>query len=142
MMVIVNRCDDAIIDGLDIRYEHVNANFFPLLSINVMPKSFYNLIMKDKVEYKGKNVAGAFMNVPIFVGNFFVMAGFAVVENIDSYNDEGLGDIIVRRPFCRESSIKARRFDGCSTFIKRNDSVTYQMALFLLRFKQYNLCTM
>nr|GEW06067.1 hypothetical protein [Tanacetum cinerariifolium] len=35
-------------------YEHVNDNFFPLLSINVMSKSFYNTIMKDKVEYKGK----------------------------------------------------------------------------------------
>ncbi|GKB08530.1 hypothetical protein Tco_0836842, partial [Tanacetum coccineum] len=54
--------------------------------------------------------------------------GFAVVENIDSYNDEGLGDIIVKRPFCREARIKARRFDGMITIYKRNDSVTYQMA--------------
>ncbi|GKC42852.1 homeodomain-like protein [Tanacetum coccineum] len=55
-----------------IGFEHVNANFFLILSVNVMSKKFYNSIMKDKVEYKGKNVVGAFMNVPIFVGNFSV----------------------------------------------------------------------
>ncbi|GKE85736.1 hypothetical protein Tco_1559478, partial [Tanacetum coccineum] len=49
-----------------IGFEHVNANFFPILSVNVMPREFYNSIIKDKVEYKGKNVVGAFMNVHIF----------------------------------------------------------------------------
>ncbi|GJW46257.1 ribonuclease H-like domain, reverse transcriptase, RNA-dependent DNA polymerase [Tanacetum coccineum] len=130
MDIVKTRCDDEIIDGLDeyLNYEHGNANFIPFLFINVMSKIFYNSIMKDKVEYKGKNVARAFMNVPIFVGNFSVMAGFALVENMDSYNDEGLGDIIVRRPFCREARIKSRRFDGMITIYKRNDSMTYQMA--------------
>ncbi|GJY49520.1 hypothetical protein Tco_0439476 [Tanacetum coccineum] len=35
-------------------------------------REFYNSIMWDKVEYKGKNVAGAFINAPIFVRNFSV----------------------------------------------------------------------
>jgi hypothetical protein len=39
-----------------IGYKHVNANFFPILLINVISKSFYNSIMKKKIEYKGKNV--------------------------------------------------------------------------------------
>ncbi|GJX44760.1 hypothetical protein Tco_0261436 [Tanacetum coccineum] len=54
---------------------------------------------------------------------------FAVVENMDSYYDEGMGDVIVGRPFCREACIKARRFDGMITIYKGNDSVTYQMVL-------------
>ncbi|GKA87201.1 reverse transcriptase domain-containing protein [Tanacetum coccineum] len=33
----------------------------------------------------GKNVVGAFINVSIFVGNFFVVTDFAVVENMDAY---------------------------------------------------------
>ncbi|GJW59256.1 hypothetical protein Tco_0105987 [Tanacetum coccineum] len=140
MDIVKTRCDNEIIDGLDeypsycdfdrkihidcaynlqfscmIGYEYVNANFFPLLSINVMSKNFYNSIMKDKVEYKGKNIVGAFMNVPIFVGNFSVVTNFAVVENIDSYRDEGMGDIIVGRPFYKDAYIKARRFDGMIT---------------------------
>ncbi|GJX83146.1 hypothetical protein Tco_0332627 [Tanacetum coccineum] len=82
-----------------IGYEHVNVNFFPLLSINVMSKSFYNLIMKDKVKFKGKHVVGAIMNVPIFVRNFYVITNFVVIENIDTYRDDGMGDIIVGRPF-------------------------------------------
>ncbi|GKC96391.1 putative reverse transcriptase domain-containing protein [Tanacetum coccineum] len=69
-----------------IGFEHVNANFFPILSVNMMAREFYNSIMKDKVEYKGKNVVGAFMNVPIFVGNFYVVTHFAVVENMDGYD--------------------------------------------------------
>ncbi|GJT42100.1 hypothetical protein Tco_0941965 [Tanacetum coccineum] len=84
-----------------IDYEHVNANFFPLLSINVISKSFYNSKIKEKVEYKGKTVVGAFMNIPIFVGNFFFVADFVVMENMDIYRDEGMCDIIVGRPFCR-----------------------------------------
>ncbi|GJV03884.1 hypothetical protein Tco_1337453 [Tanacetum coccineum] len=98
-----------------IGYEHINANFFPLLSINVMSKSFYNSIMKDKVEYKGKNVVGAFINVPIFVGNFSVVTDFAVVEDMDAYRDDRMGDVIVGKPFCRKIRVKARWFDGMIT---------------------------
>ncbi|GJU08511.1 zf-CCHC domain-containing protein [Tanacetum coccineum] len=130
MDIVKTRCDDEIIDGLDeypsycdfdrkihidyasnlkfscmISYEYVNANFFPLLSINLMSKSFYNSNERQ------------------------------VVENIDSYRDEGMGDVIVGNPFCREIRIKARRFDGMITVYNGNDSVTYQMARSHLRFK-------
>ncbi|GKB38569.1 mitochondrial proton/calcium exchanger protein-like protein isoform X1 [Tanacetum coccineum] len=39
-----------------IGFEHINANFFPILSVKVMSREFYNSITKDKVESKGKNV--------------------------------------------------------------------------------------
>ncbi|GKE17426.1 reverse transcriptase domain-containing protein [Tanacetum coccineum] len=121
--IVKSRCDDEIINGLDeylsycdfdrkihidcaynlqfscmIGYEHVNANFFPLLPINVMSKSFYNSIM-------------------------------------NSYRDEGMGDIIVGRPFYGEACVKTWRFDGMITIYKGNDGVTYQMAQSHLRFK-------
>ncbi|GJR64692.1 hypothetical protein Tco_0010757 [Tanacetum coccineum] len=114
MDIVKTRCDNEIITGLDeyLSYEYVNANFFPLLSINVMSKRFNNSIMKDKAEYKGKNIVGAFMNVPIFVGKFSIVTDFAVVENMDAYRDDGIGDIIVGRPFFRKACVKARRFDG------------------------------
>ncbi|GJW46874.1 ribonuclease H-like domain, reverse transcriptase, RNA-dependent DNA polymerase [Tanacetum coccineum] len=51
---------------------------------------------------------------------------FAVVENMDSYRDEGMGDIIVGRLFCKEACIKANRFDGMITICKGNDSVSAQ----------------
>ncbi|GJU36310.1 homeodomain-like protein [Tanacetum coccineum] len=118
-----------------IGFEHVNANFFLILSINVMSKKFYNSIMKDKIEYEGKNVVGAFINVPIVVGNFSVATNFAVIENMDAYRDEGMSDIIVGKPFCRKIYVKARRFDGMITIYNGNNNVTYQMALSHPRFK-------
>ncbi|GJS59151.1 putative reverse transcriptase domain-containing protein [Tanacetum coccineum] len=110
-----------------IGFEFTHANFFPLLYVNVMSKKFHNSIMKDKMVYKGNNVVGALMNIPIFVGTFSVMTDFAVLENMDAYRDEGMGDVIFGEPFLREVRIKARRFEGMITIYNGDDEVTYQM---------------
>ncbi|GJY83875.1 putative reverse transcriptase domain-containing protein [Tanacetum coccineum] len=94
-----------------IGFEFIHVNFFPLLYVNVMSKKFHNSIMKDKLVYKGNNVVGALMSVPIFVGTFFVVTDFVVLEDMDAYRDEGIGDVIFSEPFLREVGIKARRFD-------------------------------
>ncbi|GJW18330.1 putative reverse transcriptase domain-containing protein [Tanacetum coccineum] len=120
-----------------IGFEFTHANVFPLLYVNVMSKKFHNSIMKDKMVYKGNNVIGALMNVPIFVGNFSVMTGFAVLENMDDYLDEGMGDVIFGEPFLREVTINAKRFEGMITIYNGNDEVTYQMVPSHPRFK-YN----
>ncbi|GJX40896.1 hypothetical protein Tco_0255886 [Tanacetum coccineum] len=111
-----------------IGFEHVSANFFPIVFVNVMSIELYNSIIKDKVEYKGKNVDGAFMNVPIFIGNFSVITHFIVVENMDGYRDQDMGDIILGEPFCKASCVEERRFDGLITIHYGSDNVTYQMA--------------
>ncbi|GJV74290.1 hypothetical protein Tco_1494285, partial [Tanacetum coccineum] len=74
--------------------------------------------MKDKMVYKGDNVVGALMSVPIFVGTFSVVTDFAVLENMEDYRDEGMGDVIFGKPFLREVRIKARRFEGMITLYK------------------------
>ncbi|GJZ40180.1 retrovirus-related pol polyprotein from transposon TNT 1-94 [Tanacetum coccineum] len=98
-------------------------------------EEFYNSIMKDKVEYTGNNIVGAFMDVPIFVENFSVVTHFAVVKNMDGYRDQDMGDIIFGEPFCKASCVEARRFDGFITIHNGNDNVTYQMARSHPRFK-------
>ncbi|GJT04136.1 putative reverse transcriptase domain-containing protein [Tanacetum coccineum] len=118
-----------------IGFEHVSANFFPILSVNMMSRKFYNSIIKDKVELKGKNVVGAFMNILIFVGNFSVVTHFVVVENMDGYQDQDMGDIILGEPFCKASCVEAKRFDGLITIHNDSDNVTYQMARSHPRFK-------
>ncbi|GJT37731.1 putative reverse transcriptase domain-containing protein [Tanacetum coccineum] len=120
-----------------IGFEFTHVNFFPLLYVNVMSKKFYNSIMKDKMMYKGDNVVGALMNVPIFVETFSVMTDFVVLEDLDAYRDEGMGDVIVGEPFLREVGIKARRFDGMITIYNGNDEVTYQMVRSHPRFKRH-----
>ncbi|GJZ27043.1 hypothetical protein Tco_0571296 [Tanacetum coccineum] len=49
--------------------------------------------MKDNMVYKGNNVIGALMNVPIFVGTFSVVTDFVVLEDMDAYHDKGMGDV-------------------------------------------------
>ncbi|GKB23004.1 hypothetical protein Tco_0862405 [Tanacetum coccineum] len=90
-----------------IGFEFTHANFFPLLYINVMSKEFHNSIMKDKMVHKGNNVVGSLMNMPIFVGTFSVVKDFTVLEDIDAYRDEGMGDVIFGEPFLSEVGIKA-----------------------------------
>ncbi|GJT41215.1 hypothetical protein Tco_0941080 [Tanacetum coccineum] len=84
-----------------IGFEFTHVKFFLLLYVNVMSKKFHNSIMKDKMVYKGDNVVGALMNVPIFVGTFSVVTDFAVLEDIDAYRDEGIGDVIIGELFLR-----------------------------------------
>ncbi|GJU61541.1 putative reverse transcriptase domain-containing protein [Tanacetum coccineum] len=120
-----------------IGFEFTHVNFFPLLYVNVMSKKFHNSIMKDKMVYKGNNVVGALINVPIFVGTFSVVIDFAVLKDMDVYCDEGMGDVIVGEPFLREVGIKAKRFDGMITIYNGNDEVTYQMVRSHLRFKNH-----
>ncbi|GKB41514.1 hypothetical protein Tco_0886456 [Tanacetum coccineum] len=93
-----------------------------------MSREFCNSIMKDKVEYTGKNIVGSFMNVPIFVEIFSVVTYFALVENMDGYRDQDMGDIVLGEPFCKASCVEARRFDGLITIHNGIDNVTYQMA--------------
>ncbi|GKB38281.1 putative reverse transcriptase domain-containing protein [Tanacetum coccineum] len=118
-----------------IGFEFLHANFFLTLYVNVTSKKFHNSIMKDKLEYKGNNVVGALMNIPIFVGTFSVLTDFAVLEDMDAYRDEGMGDVIFVEPFLKEVGIKAKRFDGMITIYNGNDEVTCQMVRSHPRFK-------
>ncbi|GJW27590.1 hypothetical protein Tco_0044465 [Tanacetum coccineum] len=121
--------DENLDTGIDYypRFEFTHINFFSLLYVNVMSKKFHSSIIKDKMVYKGDNVVGALMNVPIFVGTFSVVTDFAVLEDTDAYRDEGMDDVIVGEPFLREVGIKARRFDGMITIYNGDDEVTYQI---------------
>ncbi|GJZ93567.1 hypothetical protein Tco_0665632 [Tanacetum coccineum] len=120
-----------------IGFEFTHVNFFPLLYVNVMSKKFYNSIMKDKIVYKGNNVVEALMNVPIFVRTFSVMSDFSVLEDIDAYRNERMGDVIFGEPFLREVGIKTKRFEGMITIYNGDDEVTYQMVRSHPRFKRH-----
>ncbi|GJX74554.1 mitochondrial proton/calcium exchanger protein-like protein isoform X1 [Tanacetum coccineum] len=88
-------------------------------------------------EFHTSTSTRALMNVPIFVGTFSVMTDFVVLEDMNAYRDEGMGDNIVGEPFLREVRIKAKRFKGIITLYNGDDEVTYQMVRSHLRFKNY-----
>ncbi|GJW46546.1 hypothetical protein Tco_0078192 [Tanacetum coccineum] len=58
-----------------------------------------------------------------------------IVENMDGYRDQDMGDIILGEPFYKASCVEARRFDGLITIQNGNDNVTYQIARSHPRFK-------
>ncbi|GJW23140.1 hypothetical protein Tco_0033762 [Tanacetum coccineum] len=60
-----------------------------------------------------------------------------VLEDMDAYRDEGMGDVIFGEPFLREVRINAKRFEGMITIHNGNEEVTYQMARSHPRFKQH-----
>ncbi|GJV63927.1 hypothetical protein Tco_1474755 [Tanacetum coccineum] len=93
--------------------------------------------MKDKMVYKGNNIIGALMNVPIFVETFSVVTDFVVLENMDDYRDERMGDVIFGEQFLREVGIKTRRFERMIAIYIGNDEVTYQIVRSHPRFKHH-----
>ncbi|GJS17831.1 homeodomain-like protein [Tanacetum coccineum] len=68
---------------------------------------------------------------------FSCMIDFAVLEDMDAYRDEGMGDVIFGEPFLREVRINAKRFEGMITIHNGNEEVTYQMVRSHPRFKHH-----
>ncbi|GKC69293.1 hypothetical protein Tco_1115176 [Tanacetum coccineum] len=74
-----------------IGYRHINADFLLSLSINIMTKHFYNSIIKDKGDHEGMNLAGTLIDIPIFVGNFSIISGFSITDDMDITSGVVLG---------------------------------------------------
>ncbi|GJV48343.1 DNA-directed DNA polymerase [Tanacetum coccineum] len=60
-----------------------------------------------------------------------------LLEDMDAYHDEGIGDVIFGEPFLRKVRIKTKWFEGIITLYKSDDEVTYQMVRSHLRFKRH-----
>ncbi|GJZ88090.1 hypothetical protein Tco_0659872 [Tanacetum coccineum] len=121
---------------LELRRDQVD-NLMPTIEEGEVVEEFRarNDARMDKLEYKGNNVVGSLMNIPIFVETFSILADFAVLEDMDAYHNEGMGDVIFGEPFLREVGINAKRFDGMITIYNDNESVTYRMVRSNPRFK-------
>ncbi|GKA93652.1 hypothetical protein Tco_0815638 [Tanacetum coccineum] len=74
-----------------IGYKNVNADFIPSLSVNLINKSFYYSIIKEKDGHEGKSPAGTLIDVPVFVGNFSILTGFIIIDDVDVTRDVALG---------------------------------------------------
>ncbi|GKB54452.1 retrovirus-related pol polyprotein from transposon TNT 1-94 [Tanacetum coccineum] len=88
-------------------YKHVIAEFLPTLSINMMTKRFYNSIIKDKGDHEGMKLAGTLFDIPIFVGNFSIISGFTIIDDMDVTSGVVLG-----MPFCK-------KFVSCQKIIEK-----------------------
>nr|GEX54666.1 hypothetical protein [Tanacetum cinerariifolium] len=66
--------------------------------------------------------ANFFPNFLINVRNFYVLTDFIVVEDMDPYLDDGIGEVVVGEPDCEVSCVETRRFDGIITIHDEDDS--------------------
>nr|GEX26209.1 hypothetical protein [Tanacetum cinerariifolium] len=71
--------------------------------------------------------------IALRVGNVKIV--FKIVEIMDTYRHQDMGEVIVGKPFCRVSCVEARRLHGLITIHNGNDNVTYQVARSHPRFK-------
>ncbi|GJR61848.1 hypothetical protein Tco_1504010 [Tanacetum coccineum] len=124
--------EGEVIEEFRTRDEDLDTGIDDYLSYCDNDKKIY---INYKMVYEGNNVVGALMNIPIFVGTFSVMTDFEVLEDMDAYLDDGIGDVIFGEPFLREVGIKTKRFEGIITLYNSDDEVTYQMVRSHLRFK-------
>ncbi|GJR35434.1 putative reverse transcriptase domain-containing protein [Tanacetum coccineum] len=60
-----------------------------------------------------------------------------VLEDMDAYRDEGMGDISFGELFLKEVTINVKRFEGVITIHNGNEEVTYQMVRPHPRFKHH-----
>ncbi|GKD86163.1 ribonuclease H-like domain-containing protein [Tanacetum coccineum] len=79
----------------DKKYKYVIADLLPSLSINLMSKSFYYSIIKDKDE--GKSHAKTLIDIPVFVGSFSIISGFTFIDN-----DDMIKDVVLGIKFCKK----------------------------------------
>ncbi|GJR50876.1 hypothetical protein Tco_1401397 [Tanacetum coccineum] len=80
-----------------IGYKRVNVDLLPTLSINMMTKRFYNSIIKDKGDHERKKLAGTLIDIPIFVGNFSIISGFTIIDDMDITSG-----VVLSMPFCKK----------------------------------------
>ncbi|GKD96309.1 putative reverse transcriptase domain-containing protein, partial [Tanacetum coccineum] len=77
-----------------IGYKNVNADFIPSLSANLITKSFYYSIIKDKDRHEGKSPTGTLIDIPVFVGKFSILTGFIIIDD-----DNVTRDVVLGMPF-------------------------------------------
>ncbi|GKB85695.1 reverse transcriptase domain-containing protein [Tanacetum coccineum] len=59
------------------------------------------------------------------------------IDYMDTYRDDGMGDVIFGEPFLKEVGIKTKWFEGIITLFNSDDEVTYQMVRSHPRFKRH-----
>nr|GEV46214.1 ribonuclease H-like domain-containing protein [Tanacetum cinerariifolium] len=78
-------------------------------------KRVYMLSLKERMEL---DLEDRLMGETLEKNRSLDPINFVVLEDMNAYHDEGMGDVIVGEPFLREVRIKARWFEGTITLYK------------------------
>ncbi|GKA76277.1 hypothetical protein Tco_0782738 [Tanacetum coccineum] len=104
-----------------IGYKNVNADFIPSLSVNLITKSFYNFIIKDKDDHEGKSPARALTDIPVFIGKFSILTGFIIIDDEDVTRDVALGmPFFMKYVSCQMIMNKFAHGDKCERMMDKS----------------------
>ncbi|GJZ93352.1 ribonuclease H-like domain-containing protein [Tanacetum coccineum] len=88
-----------------IGYKHVIADLLPSLPINLMSKSFYYSIIRDKDERESH--AETLIDIPVFVRSFSIISGFTIIDD-----DDMTKDVVLGMRFCK-------KYASCQRIMKK-----------------------
>nr|GEU62019.1 hypothetical protein [Tanacetum cinerariifolium] len=87
--------EDFVVVANDIFYSMIQTTL-SIDSTPVVDKLGFKMI-KEKADHEGKNIAGTLIDIPIFVGNYSIISGFSITDDMDITNSVVLGV-----PFCKK----------------------------------------
>nr|GEV35528.1 hypothetical protein [Tanacetum cinerariifolium] len=88
-----------------IMYKYVNTDLLPSLPVNLMSKSFYYSIIKDKDERRSH--AGTLVDIPVFVRRFSIFTSFTIIDD-----DDITKDVVLNMKSCK-------KYASCQMFMKK-----------------------
>ncbi|GJV15429.1 protein kinase-like domain, concanavalin A-like lectin/glucanase domain protein [Tanacetum coccineum] len=103
--------------------------------INVMSKQHYNGIMnkgrelrhKSSNPSKNNNFVGRVRGLKVFIGKFTYECNFMILEDTTSIIDHHLGEVVLGKPFARNTGLVYDQEDGTVTFEKDDEKITFKM---------------
>ncbi|GJT50050.1 retrovirus-related pol polyprotein from transposon TNT 1-94 [Tanacetum coccineum] len=102
-----------------IGYKNINVDFILSLSDNLITKSVYYSIIKDKDDHEGKSPAGTLKDIPVFVGKFSILTGFIIIDDKDVTRDVVLGmPFFIKYVSCYMVMKKFAHGDKCERIMK------------------------
>ncbi|GJW09712.1 retrotransposon ORF1, partial [Tanacetum coccineum] len=106
-----------------------------------MTRMMYNWIMRRKLNPREdvnggiSNFTGRIKGMHVFIGNFTYVVDFMIVEDISSIIDPRLSQVVLGRPFIKNSHMTHDLPEGVVRFTNGDDEVAYKMPY---KIEQYN----
>ncbi|GJX62226.1 hypothetical protein Tco_0295126 [Tanacetum coccineum] len=101
-----------------------------------MPKLYYYWIMSKGLKSREKpSNPRKVKGIKVFVSNFTFECDFMVLEDVSSVIDHYLGEMVLGKPFVKQSKLTCDKEEGIVMFEKNDGNVTFKMPHKMKRFK-------
>ncbi|GJT36215.1 homeodomain-like protein [Tanacetum coccineum] len=136
---IINSLDgDDLAFKCMIGFRKFTAYLDPFLPMNIISRKVYNIIMVYRLEGTGKNLVAIVRDVYVFVGSFTYITDFVVLEDIGEFILSDMAEVLMGRPFRKNTKLKYDVAKGLVSFTKIFDTYTYRMPRTKPRLKNFN----